>query len=201
MRAFKWVTIKTSIAALLGRRPPPTAEALRKPEFSKTSGSAAMPDEAIHGESPTDFITVPPGHKIVVFHASESAAIGRAESGVWVAQMGKRELNQRVLDSIKKLASQLDKAVVIWIVAPEFIESLTDQKAFQSEFADIVDASKGRVAHSVVFPHALLEHEVFIQRVRELGIAVYASADDGACFVEVHRPDGIVVGMPGREYK
>lgn len=201
MRSFQWVTIKTSIATLLGRCPPPTAEPPGKPELSKTSASAALPDNASHGENAADFVTVPPGHKIVVVHASELGAIGRAESGVWIAQMGKHELNQQLLDSIKKLASQIDKAVLIWIVAPEFIEALSDQKAFLSEFAAIVEASKGRVGHSAVFPHALLEHEIFIQRVRALGIAVHGSADDGACFVEVHRPDGIVVGMPGREYK
>jgi hypothetical protein len=33
-------------------------------------------------------VTVPPGHKVVVFHPVPNANFGRSESGVWVADLG-----------------------------------------------------------------------------------------------------------------
>lgn len=149
-------------------------------------------------KSKDGFATVPPGHKIAVIKASETAEFGTSESGIRIAQMGKHDVDQRILSIVKDFAVDSDGAHLIWIMAPEFIDSLSDHAGFMAEVKVIVVASNERVTHAAVFPGASPQHQSFIKQIRGLGMSTYSAADDGACFVEVHRPDGIVVGMPGK---
>ncbi len=170
---------------------PPRTEPAPSKKADMTHSTS--PDANDNGES----VTVPPGHKVVVVHATENAALARCESGIWIAQMGTGVDHRSVLDELKKLAKDDQQQNVIWIMPPEFLDTLADQASFMSEVASIVKSSQGKIGHTAVLPRASAKHKSVMAQLRDFGIGVHYSADDGACFVEVHKPDGIVVGMPG----
>lgn len=148
---------------------------------------------------PQDLVTVPPGHKVVVYHASEGASIGRAESGFWIVQCGKNGQDQRVFEAARRLVGQLGQAAFIWIVPAEFLSSLPHERTFLTSLSGVMNLSRNQLAHTVVVPDACPKHESVMQQIACLA-GVHYSAEDGACFVEVHKPEGIIVGMPGRAY-
>lgn len=182
--------------AAVAKDPEPVAAAAD--DEIKVSELMESPDDG-DGKSKDGFATVPPGHKIAVINASETAEFGTSESGIRVAQMGKHDVDQRILKIVKNFAVDSDGAHLIWIMAPEFIDSLSDREGFIAEVKTIVVTSNERITHAAVFPGTSPQHQSFIKQIRGLGMSAYSAADDGACFVEVHRPDGIVVGMPGKE--
>jgi len=91
------------------------------------------------------------------------------------------------------------QASIIWILQPCVLESAAFD-ALIGMLTAIVQQSRGIVGHCAVVPHATEQHASQMRRLKQPGVGVHYSAEDGACFVEVHKPDGIVVGMPGRAF-
>jgi hypothetical protein len=49
-----------------------------------------------------------------------------------------------------------------------------------------------------VLPNEASARNDVVELLKNAGFGVHGSAEDGACFVEVHKPDGtITIGMPG----
>ena len=71
-------------------------------------------------------VTVPPGYKVVVVHASTEAALSKSESGYWIAQMGNAGGEQSVLAELKTLTATGRPANVIWIIPTQFLKTLND---------------------------------------------------------------------------
>jgi hypothetical protein len=143
-----------------------------------------------------DTVTVPPDHKVVVVHPAARSYFGRTESGVWIAELGAESDFTDVLSRVGQISMAGQKASIIWILQPCVLES-SDFNSLLNTLAAIVQQSRGVVGHCVVVPHATELHVAQMRRLRQSGAGVHYSAADGACFVEVHKPDGIVVGLPG----
>jgi hypothetical protein len=147
-----------------------------------------------------NYVKVPPGHKVVMIYPVEHHYIHKYESGFYVADIGRSGDYEGVFTALRALAASGGKANVIWIIQGNFLDALEDRDAFLREMKSLVDQSKGRMGHCAVFAYAKVNHEPIMKQVKELGVGVHYSAEDGACFVEVHKPEGIVVGIPGRAY-
>jgi hypothetical protein len=147
-----------------------------------------------------DTVTVPPGHKVVVVHPAPKAYLGCGESGVWIADLGAASDFADVVSRVAQMSVAGQQASIIWILQPCVLESAAAFDALISTLTAIVAQSRGIVGHCAVVPHATKQHASQMRRLRQSGVGVHYSAEDGACFVEVHKPDGIVVGMPGRAF-
>ena len=90
---------------------------------------------------------------------------------------------------------------VIWIIQAEFLAAALDVDGFLARVRAIVAASKDKVGHCAVFAKEAAQRIDIMAALKQIGLGVHYSAPDGACFVEVHRPDGIVVGMPGKPFE
>ena len=148
----------------------------------------------------TDTIVVPEGHKVIVIGPSSRPFLARADSGWFVLNFGDGKDLVTALESIEDAVERRDKLNVIWILQREFLDALQDLKSFLARVGAIVSASHGRIGHVAVFATKAADRVEIMNSFRQLGLGVHYSAPDGACFVEVHRPDGIVVGMAGKAF-
>jgi hypothetical protein len=87
--------------------------------------------------------------------------------------------------------------MMVWILQEALLERITDWDRFVADLEQVVPQPINRFGHCAVLVLKAAHRQELIHRLRGIAIGVHGSADDGACFVEVHRPDGIVVGMPG----
>lgn len=146
--------------------------------------------------NPTDedaeSVAVPPSHKVVVFRATPESYLFRSDSGFWIVQLGDQGDHTGVFEQLKDLLAQKQQENLIWIVQPDNL--VADLLA---RISSIVRPSVDCASHIAVLPGVLPDHSDVVKQLRELGMNVHDSADDGACFVEVHRPDGVAVGLPG----
>jgi len=148
----------------------------------------------------TKGVVVPPGHKVVVVEPQPVPQLWQCESGVWIAELGSGVGVEELISRVRQLATQARRTNVIWILQPIVLESSNVFDTVISSLASIVQASTGGTGHTIVVPYAADRHLPQLRRLKQVGITVHFSGPHGECFIEVHRPDGIVVGMPGREF-
>lgn len=145
----------------------------------------------------TDTVVVPPGHKIIVIMPTVTAHVAVASSGLVIVDYGEssdwRQTNSQ-LEAV--LAKHSVPTVVIFQSA--MIDELTRLNEL-SEFFSYWKASRAEgIEAAWVLPLRAAERTFIISSIRDAGYGVHASAPDGACFVEVHKPDGsIIIAMPG----
>jgi hypothetical protein len=150
-------------------------------------------------------VTIPPGHKVVVIRAAPRQHLGRTESGIFIADFGPTEDSENLFQAAESLLKQHPKAPIIWIVPQTKISSLTSDPQvltqwlmrFHSVRRLRVDQTTGDVA---VCDRSVARAEALMGLLRDIGIGVHETGPDGEAFVEVHRPDGIAVGMPGAAF-
>jgi len=157
--------------------------------------------DILAGRHSTNTVVVPPGHKVVVVHTQAIACLGQVESGVWVADLGSGAGLDDIVSGVRQLQDREQKARILWIIQPIVMEAPAIFDTVVSALDSVVRESRGILGHSVVMAHATDRHVPLMRRLRDIGLAVYHSGPHGECFVEVHKPEGIVVGMPGREFK
>jgi hypothetical protein len=146
----------------------------------------------------TKDVVVPEGHKVVVFHPSPTPFLARAQSGFWILNLGDGGDTTQALRACDDLVAKLARGQsVIWILQAEFLSSVQDLDGFLVRVRAVIDRLRGAVGHNAVFATDASRRTDVMRAFRQIGLGVHYSAPDGACFVEVHRPDGIVVGMPG----
>ena len=126
--------------------------------------------------------------------------LARSASGTWILNFGDGQDLVRALDEVEELVGRANKQLVIWIIQVEFLAALQDVDGFLARIRTIVAASKDRVGHCAVFAKEAGQRVDIMAALKQIGLGVHHSAPDGACFVEVHRPDGIVTGMPGKAF-
>jgi len=148
----------------------------------------------------TGELKVPEGHKVVVIGPSPKPSLARAESGTWILNFGDGKDLGRALDALEEFVGRANRQSVIWIVQAEFLAAIRDVEGFFARVRTIVANSKGKVGHCAVFAREAAQRIDVMAALKQIGVGVHYSAPDGACFVEVHRPDGIVVGMPGKAF-
>jgi hypothetical protein len=145
-------------------------------------------------------VIVPQGHKVVVIGPSAKPFLARTASGTWILNFGDGHDLVRGLDAVEDFIRKADKQSVIWILQAEFLDTLQDVDGFLARVRAIAATSRGKVGHCAVFAMRAAQRTDIMLAFSQLGFGVHHSAPDGACFVEVHRPDGIVAGMPGKAF-
>jgi hypothetical protein len=88
---------------------------------------------------------------------------------------------------------------VVWIMPANILPAFNNAPALLTQLANLVTAAP-HISHLAVFPGSspLLDHVMAL--FRSVGVNTQRGAPDGACYAEVHKPDGsIVVGIPGPE--
>ena len=137
---------------------------------------------------------------MVVIGPSPRPFLARAESGAWILNLGDGKDLVKALEAVEGFVARADKLSVIWILQREFLDALQDVDGFLARVRAVVSTSRGKVGHTAVFAMTAADRTDIMLAFRQLGLGVHYSAPDGACVVEVHRPDGIVVGMPGKAF-
>ena len=147
-----------------------------------------------------DKVIVPEGHKVVVIGPSAKPFLAQGESGIWILNFGDGKDLDGALEAVEAFVEKANKQSVIWILQAEFLDLLRDVGGFLARVRAIVVTSRGKVGHCAVFAMKAAERTDIMQVFSQIGLGVHYSDPDGACFVEVHRPDGIVVGMAGKAF-
>lgn len=142
-----------------------------------------------------DRVTVPPGHRVVVVHAASTTQCGYLQSGWFVLDFGGAETDWRALmrGAIELLGRR--PAPALLILQQARLASLHAA----GEFAPLLQTWQAAKLECVwVLPLHAADDAAAVAAIRGSGFGVHGSAPDGACFVEVHKPDGsIIVGMAG----
>jgi hypothetical protein len=146
----------------------------------------------------TDEVVVPEGHKVLVFGPSPEPFFARTQSGVWILNFGDGGDVTEALSALEDFIAQCSGTQrVIWILQAQFLNSVQDLDGFLVRVRAVIARSQGTTEHCAVFATEASRRTDVMRAFKQIGLGVHYSAPDGACFVEVHRPDGIVVGMPG----
>ena len=151
-------------------------------------------DSALGGEK----ITVPEGHRVGVLYptknprlvmlASGTTALDYGETGEWVDQ------NVQVETELKNRGS----LSVVIVLQQTMIEKLKANQELEKLIAYWTAALDRGVSAVWVLPLQASTDKKAISQLKDACFGVFGSTDDGACFVEVHKPDGtITVGIPG----
>lgn len=142
---------------------------------------------------------VPPGHRVVVIYPSPNPFFIPTESGPIMLNFG---LVDHVPSELTKFAewagSVKEKQSVVWLMPADILPAFDDAPALLAEIASLVAAAP-HISHLAIFPGS---SSPLLERVMEslsgVGVNTQRGAPDGACYLELHKPDGsIVVGIPG----
>lgn len=145
-----------------------------------------------------ELVTVPAEHKTIVVKPALRPHFARLESGVGIADMGAGSDFEAVLHEAASAVAAEPPNTIIWILHEALLVRMdADGEPLLRRLEPIVRQTKSPGGHCAVLVQKAAERHGLVRRLKELGMGVHGSAEDGACFVEVHRPDGIVVGMPG----
>jgi hypothetical protein len=142
-------------------------------------------------------VVVPPGHKVVAVHPADREQCGFLESGWLLLDFGPGrpwfDLSCTAYSSAKSRPTN-----VLFVLQRGMIEWLRSHAQVEKFFKLWRSLREDGISGVWVLPLAAsAEHDV-IAAIRSIGYGVHASAPDGACFVEVHKPgEKIVVGMVG----
>src|SRR5262249_45621044 len=139
----------------------------------------------------------PPGHKVVVFRPIAEPRLAKSESGCWILNFGDGRDTARPLELIERFVETGTAGTVIWILDAAFLRQVPDPHALAERVAALKRSSPHGLSHCAVFAGDAVPWKRLMEAFKAAGIGVHYADPDGACFVEVHRPDGIVVGMAG----
>lgn len=145
-----------------------------------------------------EFVRVPPGHKVVVIHPSPLPQMGVAESKLVVLDFGASGDWRTMLAKVE--AGLLGGAFPTTITILQW--AMIDRLVTAGELSAFVagwQSAKQKGWNAVwILPNKASECDVVVDLLTNAGFGVHGSTEDGACFVEVHKPDGtITVGMAG----
>lgn len=144
-----------------------------------------------------DTVTVPPGHKVVVFRPTPKTHVSRTKSGFWIVDFGYSEPELSLYNSIEQLVINAQNNVIL-IISSTLIERLDNPGNVINKLEKIYREKDNKSGMTLVVAFPREKDMELMRKVKNTGMPVFNSAHDGACFVEVHKPDGIVVGMPGK---
>ncbi len=143
-------------------------------------------------------VTVPPGHKVVGISPSTQPQVRHLESNFLVMDFGV-ESNWRVLVSgFNERLGRIEVPPTVAILQGAMLDRLRAAGELR-EFVGAWQYLRERGWQAVwVLPRDAAGQADAVESLKTAGFGVHGSAEDGMCFVEVHKPDGtIAVGMPG----
>ena len=150
-----------------------------------------------------NMIEVPEGHKVVVISGTVNPQFGQAESGLFVANLGYGPKSWKIIEEAKSRPDEYKQFGVMWIVQQESFGGLDqlDKEKLKAELTGVLEEEK-ETTHIAVFVSPADQNRSLVNIFRILGMGVHHSAPDGACLIEVHKPDGqIIIGMAGEAIK
>ncbi len=146
-------------------------------------------------------VVLPAGHRVVVIEPTPAPYFAQCESGVWIAELGGGEPLDEIMAQMREaLGGGFQRMAVIWILQPIVLERPGGFDAVVAALHSILSRSRNFISHSAVVPYATERHLPMMRRLKEIGMEVHYSGPHGECFIEVHKPDGIVVAWPGRAF-
>lgn len=148
-----------------------------------------------------EMIAVPPDHKVMVLRPSDKPFVTRSESGVWLASIPSPSLVALVTRAVLELETKASREWVVWVISLSGFEPLDVQDQIVTLLSSAVSETAGRLTHTAVIPYARSRHYPMMKRLSAAGFGVHTSHEDGACFIEVHKPNGIAVGMAGKAFE
>jgi len=148
-----------------------------------------------------DVLVVPPGHKLAVAHPPEKPYVARSESGIWLAGVPVLRQIELVASEVLQIEARGQRERLVWILCATGFEPIDLVEQLVSVLSGVALQTKARLVHSLVVPHARLRHYYLMKRISDIGFQVHTSHEDGACFIEVHKPSGIVAGMAGKAFE
>jgi len=152
-----------------------------------------------------DTVVIPEGHEVVVVSGGASPALSKMDSGVWIADFGaKPEFTDldMLINQVKDILKNENEGLILWIIQKGLITLLTNDSKKNyliTRFHKI--QSNRKFSNVAIFQPEASKNIELMSQVYEIGFGVHFSAPDGACFIEVHKPEGIVVGMCGDAFK
>jgi hypothetical protein len=97
------------------------------------------------------------------------------------------------------VASVTERRSVLWLMPASILSAFHSAPELLEQVASLVAAAP-LVSHLAVFPDESPFLDQVMASFNRAGVQTQRGAPDGACYVEVHKPDGtIVVGIPGPE--
>lgn len=142
-------------------------------------------------------VTIPEGHQIIVVHPSDVARIGQLQCGILVVDYGNDGDWNSINMKLDEICPGRTTSTLV-VLQKGLIESLRRSNQVTTFFSDWKRRASSEISTLWVLPLKAAEHADVIAEIHGIGCAAHASAPDGACFVEVHKPDGaITIGMPG----
>ncbi|HEX8284138.1 MAG TPA: hypothetical protein VF588_12320 [Pyrinomonadaceae bacterium] len=150
------------------------------------------------GPAPPDHVTVPPGHKVVIIHPSTQPQVIPLESNFLVLDFGLASDWQTLVSDFDERLSLTEVRPVVAILQGAMLDRLRAAGDLR-DFAAAWHGLRERGWQAVwVLPLEAAGQTDAVELLKAAGFGVHGSAEDGACFVEVHKPDGtITIGMPG----
>jgi len=145
-----------------------------------------------------DKVRVPPGHKVVVIHPVADPQIGQLESNFLVVDFGLNGNWRNVVGTLENAMSRGESPPAVAILQRAMLDNL-QALAEVDDFIEAFARLRARGWTAVwVLPNEAADRTKVVIQLQAAGFGVHGSAPDGACFVEVHKPDGtITVGMAG----
>jgi hypothetical protein len=156
--------------------------------------------------TPKGMVRVPEGHKVVTIQPGVRPVAALLESGAMIADFGPALADAAVFNAVEQRLREHPQTMVVWLLGTPALSLLLEDVATLETWLRrlhqvrtvrgpgvrgdvvVVPASAGPTARAVM------------SLLWDLDIGVHESAPDGVAFIEVHRPDGIVVGMAGSAY-
>ncbi len=144
------------------------------------------------------FVTVPPGHKVVVIRPSTQPQVNHLESNFLVLDFGVDGDWLALVSDFDERVSRVEVPPTVVILQSAMLGRLRasgDLRDFVSEWHRLRERGWQAVW---VLPWEAAGQVDVVELLKAAGFGVHGSAEDGACFIEVHKPDGtITIGMTG----
>jgi hypothetical protein len=150
---------------------------------------------------------VPPGHEVKIVYPGSQAYFGKMQSGAWIADFGSGRKYEQLFEATERALRQDPTLNIIWIIQANALEGWTSEAATLAAWLQhfhLVRRTRGADVETgdvAVVPRSGANARAVMLLLRSLGVGVHLPGPDGAAYVEVHRPDGIVVGMPGPAFE
>jgi len=161
--------------------------------ISDALGYSQTPSGANDGRA-----TVPPGHKVVGISPSTQPQVRHLESNFLVMDFGVDSDWRVLVSGFNERLGRIDVPPTVAILQGAMLDRLRAAGELQ-DFVGAWQYLRERGWQAVwVLPREAAGQMDAVESLKMAGFGVHGSAEDGMCFVEVHKPDGtIAIGMPG----
>lgn len=156
--------------------------------------------------APRGTVKVPEGHQVVTVSPAPEPCVARMDSGAVIADFGPQLASAAVFDAVERRLREEPQVMVVWVIGAPALSLLLRElpllETWLRRFHAVSSLRGPGVRGDVVVVPASAgaQARALMALLWALDIGAHESAPDGVAFIEVHRPDGITVGMAGSAY-